>query len=147
MGSSIHNGAPTFNSISDEDTCAHRDEPIPTTSGTSVAEEECQINKREKWSRFWHTIMLSCLDNTLYPYCQHLRTLNLGHLANLLKDPFFQRSDTCKYAIYSLLFSLSLTEMQIPLSRSTRAIPSKDISIQRGSWIRCRGDYQESWRR
>jgi len=37
-----------------------------------------------RWSILWRTIILSALDKTLYPYCRHLRELDLQDLGGLL---------------------------------------------------------------
>ncbi|KAK4541173.1 hypothetical protein LTR36_008247 [Oleoguttula mirabilis] len=37
-----------------------------------------------KWSILWRTIILSALGKTLYPYCRHLRELDLRDLSNLI---------------------------------------------------------------
>ena len=47
-----------------------------------------------KWTILWRTIILSALGNTLYPYCRHLRELDLRDLGGLLErlqEPKFKR--------------------------------------------------------
>lgn len=39
-----------------------------------------------KWSILWRSIILSALGKTLYPYCRHLRDLDLRDLGNLLGE-------------------------------------------------------------
>ena len=51
------------------------------------AEQELTV---QKWSIFWRTIALSALGKSLYPYCRHLRVLDLRDLSDLLDDDKFR---------------------------------------------------------
>lgn len=44
----------------------------------------------QKWSILWRTIILSALGKTTYPYCRHLRFLDLRDLGYLLDDDKFR---------------------------------------------------------
>lgn len=44
----------------------------------------------QRWSILWRTIVLSALGHTLYPYCRHLRVLDLRDLGYLLEDDKFR---------------------------------------------------------
>lgn len=44
----------------------------------------------QKWSILWRTIILSALGRTSYPYCRHLRFLDLRDLGYLLEDDKFR---------------------------------------------------------
>ena len=44
----------------------------------------------QKWSILWRTIIMSALGKTLYPYCRHLRMLDLRDLGYLLEDDKFR---------------------------------------------------------
>lgn len=44
----------------------------------------------QRWSILWRTIILSALGKTVYPYCRHLRQLDLRDLGNLLDDDKFR---------------------------------------------------------
>ncbi|MCJ1265480.1 hypothetical protein MMC22_005359, partial [Lobaria immixta] len=46
----------------------------------------------KKRAAFWRTIIVSTLGETLYPYSQYIRMLDLQHLAGLLKDPQFKKN-------------------------------------------------------
>ncbi|KYG50196.1 hypothetical protein M433DRAFT_57667 [Acidomyces richmondensis BFW] len=49
----------------------------------SFAEQHIMVMK---WSILWRSIILSALGKTLYPYCRHLRDLDLRDLGNLLGE-------------------------------------------------------------
>jgi hypothetical protein len=44
----------------------------------------------QKWSILWRSIITSCLQVTLYPYCKYVRALDLRDLENLLDDGQFK---------------------------------------------------------
>lgn len=44
----------------------------------------------QKWSILWRTVILSALGKTVYPYCRHLRFLDLRDFGNLLEDDKFR---------------------------------------------------------
>ncbi|KAK5128396.1 hypothetical protein LTR85_003064 [Meristemomyces frigidus] len=55
----------------------------------SFAEQDVTVMK---WSILWRTVILSALGKTLYPYCRHLRELDLRDLSGLM-----DRMDEPKY--------------------------------------------------
>ena len=63
--------------------------PIKSGSneGLSLSEQELTV---QKWSIFWRTTILSALGKTMYPYCRHLRMLDLRDLGYLLEDDKFR---------------------------------------------------------
>ncbi|CAD0046837.1 unnamed protein product [Aureobasidium pullulans] len=44
----------------------------------------------QRWSILWRTILLSCTEETLFPYCHYLRVLDLRDLHELLDDDKFR---------------------------------------------------------
>ena len=44
----------------------------------------------QKWSILWRSIILSSLGKTMYPYCRHLRWLDLKDLGDLLEEDKFR---------------------------------------------------------
>ena len=103
MESSIRDLAPAFNGSSDEEIRAHdklddmsyvsRLAHEKWVSRNKESQKERYMNKR---ARLWRTIILSSLGETLYPYSQHIRTLDLQHLSHLLSNPMFTQSGTCQ---------------------------------------------------
>ena len=83
MDSSMHNVAPAFNRTwnanGNEETCDF--EIIQDNMERYV----------EKGACFWQTIILSTIDNTLYPYSHYLRTLDLHRLEWFLGKSIFCR--------------------------------------------------------
>ena len=55
--------------------------------GLPLAEQELTV---QRWSIMWRTITLSALGKTAYPYCRHLRFLDLRDLGDLLDDDKFR---------------------------------------------------------
>lgn len=54
-----------------------------------LAEQELNV---QKWSILWRTLILSALGKTLFPYCRHIRSLDLLDLGYLLEDDKFRGS-------------------------------------------------------
>lgn len=52
-----------------------------------LAEQELTV---QRWSILWRTIVLSASGKTIYPYCKHLRFLDLRDLGELLEDDKFR---------------------------------------------------------
>lgn len=52
-----------------------------------IAEQELAV---QRWSILWRTIILSAFGKTIYPYCRHLRHLDLRDLGHLLEDDKFR---------------------------------------------------------
>jgi hypothetical protein len=44
----------------------------------------------QRWSILWRTVLLSCTEETLFPYCHYLRVLDLRDLWDLLDDDKFR---------------------------------------------------------
>lgn len=61
----------------------HDKSPVKGGGGESIpfAEQDLTVMK---WSILWRTIILSALGKTLYPYCRHLRDLDLKDLSFLI---------------------------------------------------------------
>lgn len=55
--------------------------------GLPLAEQELTV---QRWSILWRTTILSAFGKTIYPYCRHLRSLDLRDLADLLDDDKFR---------------------------------------------------------
>lgn len=64
--------------------------------GLPFSEQELLV---QKWTILWRTIILSALDNseTSYPYCKHLRFLDLRDLSDLLDDDKFRNKTLKKF--------------------------------------------------
>ena len=100
MESSIHNTALDFYSRCVEALDVGYDEFIPTTYGAIIARDKwtsapagsLERHYKKKQACFWRTIITSSLGEGLYPYSQHIRTLDLKNLSKLLMNPTFQNS-------------------------------------------------------
>jgi hypothetical protein len=46
----------------------------------------------QKWSILWKSIIASSLEDTLFPYCRYIKTLDLRDLRYLLEDDKFKGS-------------------------------------------------------
>ncbi|EME76846.1 uncharacterized protein MYCFIDRAFT_147409 [Pseudocercospora fijiensis CIRAD86] len=55
--------------------------------GLPLAEQELVV---QRWSILWRTITLSAFGKTVFPYCRHLRYLDLRNLGQLLEDDKFR---------------------------------------------------------
>lgn len=55
--------------------------------GLSLAEQGVNV---QRWSVLWRTMILSALGKTMFPYCRHLRMLDLRDLSELLADDKFR---------------------------------------------------------
>ncbi|KAK4494039.1 hypothetical protein PRZ48_015226 [Zasmidium cellare] len=55
--------------------------------GLPLAEQELTI---QRWSILWRSITLSAFGKTIYPYCRHLRFLDLRDLGDLLDEDRFR---------------------------------------------------------
>ncbi|KXT18054.1 hypothetical protein AC579_4556 [Pseudocercospora musae] len=55
--------------------------------GLPLAEQELVV---QRWSILWRTITLSAFGKTVFPYCRHLRYLDLRNLGQLLDDDKFR---------------------------------------------------------
>jgi hypothetical protein len=51
-----------------------------------------QVLVAQRWSILWRSVILSALGHTYYPYCQHIKVLDLRDLQNLLEDDQFKDS-------------------------------------------------------
>lgn len=51
-----------------------------------------QVLVAQRWSTLWKSLILSALGQTYYPYCQHIKVLDLRDLQNLLEDDQFKGS-------------------------------------------------------
>ena len=63
------------------------DLPFGGSEGLSLAEQELNV---QKWSILWRIIILSPLGKAMYPYCRHMRMLDLRDLNFLLDDDKFR---------------------------------------------------------
>lgn len=71
------------------DTRICNDAPVKSGGNEALSlAEQGQIVQR--WAVLWRTIILSALGETLFPYCRHLRTLDLRDLSELLLDDKFR---------------------------------------------------------
>ena len=85
---------------------------LGSSEGLSLAEQELNV---QKWSILWRSIILSALGKTLYPYCRHLRMLDLRDLGDLLEDDKF-RGNISKH-----FFSHDLARFHFTLETPIRA--------------------------
>jgi len=70
---------------SDED---HQIETQQTMAYTAKLRQQEQIIR--KWAGLWRSLILSSLDQTLYPYSTYIRVLNLQDLSDLLIHGMFR---------------------------------------------------------
>lgn len=73
----------------------------------------------QRWSILWRTITLSAFGKTLYPYCRHLRLLDLRDLGDLLDDDKFRGKISKKF------FSSELAQFHFVQATSTRGRPAR----------------------
>ncbi|THW25587.1 hypothetical protein D6D23_04208 [Aureobasidium pullulans] len=96
----------------------------PVKSGGNEAsplqEQETAV---QRWSILWRTILLSCTEETLFPYCHYLRVLDLRDLHELLDDDKFRGK------IQQNFFSGSLARFNITSQTrgKTRALRSSNM--------------------
>lgn len=83
MKSSTHDVAPVM--IAGR---ADEDERLNTWMCYSLGSR--QEERTQKWAALWRAIILSSLGQTLYPYSQYLRALNLRDLEELLTSRVFK---------------------------------------------------------
>lgn len=84
--------------------------------GLPLAEQELTV---QRWSILWRTITLSAFGKTLYPYCRHLRLLDLRDLGDLLDDDKFRGK------IFKKFFSGELAQFHFVQATSTRGRPAR----------------------
>ncbi|PPJ57375.1 hypothetical protein CBER1_01423 [Cercospora berteroae] len=84
--------------------------------GLPLAEQELTV---QRWSILWRTITLSAFGKTLYPYCRHLRLLDLRDLGDLLDDDKFRGKISTKF------FSGELAQFHFVQATSTRGRPAR----------------------
>ncbi|KAF2211000.1 hypothetical protein CERZMDRAFT_44205 [Cercospora zeae-maydis SCOH1-5] len=84
--------------------------------GLPLAEQELTV---QRWSILWRTITMSAFGKTLYPYCRHLRLLDLRDLGDLLDDDKFRGK------IAKQFFSGELAQFHFVQATSTRGRPAR----------------------
>lgn len=78
----------------------------------------------QKWSILWRTIILSALGETSYPYCKHLRMLDLRDLGYLLEDDKFRQGKISKNFFSGPLERFNVT-IDAPVRQSSRNRPKR----------------------
>ncbi|KAH0119609.1 hypothetical protein KCU66_g9777, partial [Aureobasidium melanogenum] len=68
---------------------ASHNAPVKSGGNESLPLQE-QEQAVQRWSILWRTILLSCTEETLFPYCHYLRVLDLRDLYELLDDDKFR---------------------------------------------------------
>ncbi|KAK3648042.1 hypothetical protein LTR56_007742 [Elasticomyces elasticus] len=99
----------------------------------SFAESDLQVMR---WSILWRSLILSALDKTLYPYCRHLRELDLRDLSNLLDsldEPKF-RTKVSKQFFAGELSRFHHTIQATGRQRASR-LDAKKIIVEIGNLI------------
>lgn len=96
--------------------------------GLSLAEQGQNV---QRWAVLWRTIILSALGKTLYPYCRHLRLLDLRDLSELLADDKF-RGKTIK-----TFFGGDLAHLHFTLPAGKKGGP---VRLDSGKILRAVGD-------
>lgn len=81
----MHDVAPVTNGGSDEESTGV-DKVGRMRYRTKATQEKVLMMK---WACLWRSIVLSSLGQTLYPYSQYIRTLNLQDLMELFEDHKF----------------------------------------------------------
>jgi hypothetical protein len=83
----------------------------------------------QRWSILWRTIIMSALGGTIYPYCKHLRMLDLRDLGYLLEEDKFRQGKIVKNFFSGPLERFNLT-MEAPVRQGSRNRP-KRLDIRR----------------
>lgn len=86
-----------------------------------LSEQELVV---QRWSILWRSIILSAMNKTFFPYCQHIRVLNLGDFQNLLEDERF------KDRIRDNFFSGDLRRFRIEI------VPKLPAAVKANDWRR-----------
>jgi hypothetical protein len=68
---------------------ASHNAPVKSGGNEALPLQE-QEQTVQRWSILWRTVLLSCTEETLFPYCHYLRVLDLRDLYNLLDDDKFR---------------------------------------------------------
>ena len=92
----------------------------------SLSEQDLTV---QRWSILWRTIILSALGGTIYPYCKHLRMLDLRDLGYLLEEDKFRQGKIVKNFFSGPLERFNLT-MEAPVRQGSRNRPKK-LDIRR----------------
>lgn len=85
----------------------------------------------QKWSILWRTLILSALGKTLYPYCRHIRVLDLLDLGYLLEDDKFRGN------ISKQFFANDLSRFHFTIAPTTKA---RIVRLDRAKIIAAVGD-------
>lgn len=78
----------------------------------------------QKWSILWRTIIMSALGHTIYPYCKHLRMLDLRDLGYLLDEDKFRQGKIAKNFFAGPLERFHLT-VDAPVRQGSRNRPKR----------------------
>lgn len=62
----------------------------PVKGGSEDLPSPQQLLVTQKWSILWHSIILSCLGSTLFPYCKYVRVLDFRDLFDLFEEDGFR---------------------------------------------------------
>lgn len=81
----------SFFKVSKTETNLSASHNAPVKSGGNEALPlQDQEQAVQRWSILWRSILLSCTEETLFPYCHYLRVLDLRDVYNLLDDDKFR---------------------------------------------------------
>jgi hypothetical protein len=99
----------------------------------SLAEQELTV---QRWSILWRTITLSTFGNTIYPYCRHLRFLDLRDLGDLLDDDKFRGKIAKHFFSGDLAEFRCLQQVSVGKGRATRLDIKKIVAAIGGQITR-----------
>ena len=87
----------------------------------SLSEQDLAV---QKWSILWRTIIMSALGQTIYPYCKHLRMLDLRDLGYLLDEDKFKQGKIMKNFFSGPMERFHLT-VDAPVRQGSRTRPNR----------------------
>lgn len=83
----------------------------------------------QKWSILWRTVILSALGRTSYPYCRHLRMLDLRDLGYLLDDDKFKQGKISQQFFAGEMSRFHLVT-ETPFSKTRSKVLAKRLNLQ-----------------
>lgn len=86
----------------------------------------------QRWAIYWRSVTLSAFGKTIYPYCRHLRYLDLRDLDHLLSDDKF-RGQIAKHFFKDELARFHFV-MQTPSKVCTTHNPKSSADGRHSVW-------------